>query len=397
MKIKHNPITISDLERVKGFMASEGWNEHVCSECGRNFFLKPFSKKNTSVCGWRQCGKGEYQFHTYSKRKKMLTPAQINSTISEYFCNNGFDSTAPMNIANSDGQTDLIVAGVQIFDKAIHHNQKIKEGRIFVAQPCIRMQFQPNIELQEGVSTSFVNICTEAAGASLDEHLQSVDCWFTALSKMGLHMDDMVIIMRTSTKNWGTGDFSALELFFSYGGLEIGDAAYILVPQSNQSIILISDIGFGLERIMWVVNKTNSYFDTLIPWAMSGTREMFDSFRTLALLALCGVQAANKGPGLQFRRLAKALAEKYYGANLVDILEYYFDYWTHFINPSVSRDFTIKSVRLEIERFVNLKICESLKLPPPRKETTEDYISRMVYTNSVDIHQLRKAVQICKN
>lgn len=124
---------------------------------------------------------------------------------------------------------------------------------------------------------------------------------------------------------------------------------------------------------------------------------MFDSCRTIALLVLCGVQAANKGPGLQFRRFAKVLGEKYYGADVYNILAYYFDYWAQFIKPSINnRETAVQLARLEIERFVNLKVCEMLRLPPPRDETTEAYFNRLVYTCNANIYELRKAIQTCK-
>lgn len=82
----------------------------------------------------------------------------------------------------------------------------------------------------------------------------------------------------------------ALELFFCYGGLELGDATYLQAPQSNRATIPISDIRFGLEKIAWAINKTKSYFDTLMPWTIIGIREMFDACRTITLLALFGVQ-----------------------------------------------------------------------------------------------------------
>ncbi|MFA6519557.1 MAG: hypothetical protein WCT41_01890 [Candidatus Paceibacterota bacterium] len=349
-----------------------------------------------SICGWHECDNGTYPFRTFVKRKKRVTPAEVSTRMMDYFVSTGFGLVAPLNIANFEGQTDLIIAGVQMFDGVIHRNQEIREEKMFVAQPCIRMQFQQYVGTQEGTSTSFVNVCTEKMNAKFDEHLQAVDNWCTVLSKLGLHMNDFVVIMQTSTNDWGTGEFSNLELFFSYGGLELGDASYFLVPQANGVRIPVSDIGFGLERIVWAINKTDSYFDTLIPWTSGGAKEMFDSCRTLALLALCGVQASNKGPGFQFRRFSKVLSEKYYGEWIYRSLGYYFDYWSQFIKPAISRDAAIQLVRLEIERFINLKVCEMLGLPPPREETTEAYLNRLVYTCNADIYELRKAIQSCK-
>lgn len=381
---------------VKKFLSKKGWREHQCSGCGNTFFTKPASKINTTTCGWRKCDKGHYPFRAFSKRKKMLKPWHISRKMSEYFRSAGFESAISRNIADTHGQTDLVIAGVQMFDDIVHDNQPLRHDQVFVAQPCVRMQFQSLVELQEGTSTSFINVCTEQMGVSFDEHLQSVDHWCTALSKLGLHMNDFVVVMRTSQNDWGTGKFSALEIFFCYGGLELGDAAYMYIPQTNRPAIPISDIGFGLERIAWAINKTKSYFDTLTPWTVVGTREMFDACRTVALLTLCGVQAANKGPGLQFRRFAKVLGEKYYGTDLFETLLCYFDYWAQFITPSIKREDAVTFARLEIERFVNLKICNELNLPPPRNETTDAYLSRLVYTCNASIYELRKAIQLCK-
>lgn len=387
--------TLIDTSKVVDkFMTERGWQGHVCNTCGRTFFSKPC--RDTSVCGWHKCNKGTFPFRTFTKQKKMLTPSQISTRMSEYFGLAGFKLVTSRNIANFDGQTDLIIAGVQMFDDIIHNNQQIREDKIFIAQPCVRMQFQNCVESQEGTSTSFVNVCTEQMGIRFDDHLKTVDHWCTMLSKLGLHMNDFVVVMRTSNKDWGTGKFSALELFFSYGGLELGDASYLLIPQTSRASIPISDIGFGLERIAWAINKTDSYFDTLIPWTLDGRREMLDSCRTLALLVLCGVQAANKGPGLQFRRFTKVLSEKYYGKDIYYILTYYFNYWLQFIQPSVGQETALQRVRLEVERLINLKVCKMLKLPPPHTETTESYFNRLVYTCNVSMHDLRKAIKTCK-
>ena len=389
-------VGIDILQAVNEFMTKKGWQGRSCGACGKTFFSKPSSKMDTLTCGWHECDKGTYPFRAFVKRKKRVTPIEVSAKMAEYFGSIGFGLVDPLNVANFEGQTDLIIAGVQMFDGIIHRNQAIQEEKMFVAQPCVRMQFQQYVETQEGTSTSFVNVCTEKMNAKFDEHLQSVDNWCTILSRLGLHMNDFGIVMQMSDKDWGTGEFSALELFFSYGGGELGDASYFLVPRANGDHIPISDIGFGLERIVWAINKTDSYFDTLIPWTSDGSREMFDSCRTLALLALCGVQASNKGPGLQFRRFSKVLSEKYYGEGTYRILGHYFDYWSQFIKPAISRDATIQLVRLEIERFINLKVCEMLDLPPPREETTEAYLNRLVYTCNADIYDLRKAIQSCK-
>jgi len=130
-------------------------------------------------------------------------------------------------------------------------------------------------------------------------------------------------------------------------------------------------------------------FESVTPKNITDTHGQTD-------LVIASVQATNKGPGLQFRRFAKVLGEKYYGADLFGVLSYYLDYWAQFIAPSIERENAIMLARLEIERFVNLKICNELNLPPPYNETTDEYLDRLVYTYGVSIYELRKKIQICK-
>ncbi len=382
---------------IDRFLDERAWFANACTKCGKTFYTKYPSQIDGPNCEWGACGVESLRFLTFSKRKQLLTPWQARDIIANCFEQFGFVTVAPQNISNIYGTTDLIIAGVQVFDPIIHRKQTIRLEKLFVAQPCVRMQFQHIVEMQEGTSTAFVNVCTERMSASLSDHLQAVDQWCTALSKLGLHMNDFAIVVRTSEKNWGTGDFMAVELFFLYGGLELGDAVYFAVPQEHRPPLMISDIGFGLERILWAVNKTESYYDLLTPLMSDGPREMFDTLRSLALLALSGVQASNKGSGLQFRRFAKVVAEKYIQEDTDQLLQHYYDYWAHFITPSVSSDSVVRLVKLEVERFFNLRINEHFKLPQPRNETTEEYLNRLVYTHNISIYELRKAIKACRS
>lgn len=383
---------------INKFMIERGWLECRCSACGKNFYLKTSSTASKSSCGWGQCAIGPYSFFDSIKRKRIMSPRQVCTAICEHFERTGFKIETPRNITNLDGDTDLIIAGVQIFDGAIHQNQKICERKMIMAQPCVRMQFKGLVGLQEGISTSFINICTEVANINLGEHLQILDKWYDAFSRLGLHMNDFAIVARKSTNDWGTGKFPAINLFFVYKGLELGDASYFFAPRVDKTFMPISDIGFGLERIVWAINKTNSYFDVLMPCTAGENREMLDSCRTLSLLALCGVRASNNGSGLQYRRFAKVLSEKYYGQDIFYILAYYFDYWSQFIKPTVDKDIALKSIRLEIERYINLKISKALKISTPEMETTEDYFNRLVYNhNNININDLRETIKKCQN
>ena len=384
----------ANLDQLQAFMSERGWTKCQCSICQRTFFTKsPNTSENT--CQWRNCAKDNQRFLSLPKRKRPLRINQVSESIHDHFKASGFEISSALNVASSVGQTELIVAGVQILDNVIHLGDQPKTDKIFVAQPCVRMQFQPQVSTGESISTSFVNICSEQMMATFAQHLAAIDCWLSALSKVGLYMDNINLVVRTSPKNWGTGDFESLELFFIYGGLELGDAAFFLVLQPNRPAIPVSDIGFGLERIVWAVNKTESYFDNFTPIISSGSRESIDAHRTLALLSLCGVKPSNKGPGLQLRRLIKPIIKGYSRPSTADLLAYFCAYWARFIEPNVPSAEAIRVVQLEAERQINLAICHEHKLPPPKDEATDTYLDRLVYNNGMNIHELRKAVREC--
>jgi len=379
---------------LKNFLTEKKWFETKCSFCGRIFYQKN-SVSHRLSCGWKE--KNEKQpFANLSKRKRIKNPKQIHDIILQSFDSLGFKKTLPLNIAYSKGKTDLIIAGVQIFDEVIHCNEKSKNEKIFIVQPCIRMQFQKLINSEEGISTSFINICTEVTNIEFKEHLKIIDHWCDVFSTLGLHMNEFSIVIEENFEDWGTGKFPIFKIFFIYNNVELGDASYFFIPKKNKEVVIISDIGFGLERIVWAVNRTNSYFDMISPWTVVCNKELLDITRTLSLLALCGVIPSNNGPGLQFRRLSKILSEKYYRQEIFLIVSYYFDYWANFIKPSVNRDLAILSVRLEVERFINLKISKELNTPVPRKETTEDYLNRLIFNfNNVNTVDFKKTIKKC--
>ena len=381
-------------DALSAFLAGKRWHKHQCEGCGAIFFSK---QPNASLCGWRKCGDWDASRAMLPRRKKSVSPKQVQDTLSQQLAALGYKIAQPRNIANALGDTDFVVAGVQMFDEVIHEGVPVLTGKYFVGQPAVRMQFQERVAKREGFSTSFVNTCTEVLGITFEEHLQTLDHWFRALSKIGLHMHDTTLMVRVSDDDWGTGTFPALEIFFSYAGLEIGDATYALVPRTGQEPVSISDIGFGLERLVWAINRNASYFDLLLPWRYDGGRELADLCRTAMLLSSCGVTPANKGAGFQLRKLAKMLGSKYRATDWQSFLAYYFAYWAQFIAPSVSEGDAIRVVHVEADRELNGLIHKRLWILPPRVETTEEYADRLVYTSPIDIRTLRDTIHLCRN
>jgi len=168
------------------------------------------------------------------------------------------------------------------------------------------------------------------------------------------------------------------------------------IPTRSGSIVDVSDIGFGLERIAWALNKTPRYYDLLKPSIVNLPREVCDAYRTVTLLALSGVRPGNKGPGLQFRRLANTASQVGCGIDLYAMVTYYVRYWSDFVQTRQTPESVYQVIGLEIDRFLNLKICAAGNLPPPQNETTEAYFYRLVYTLGMDAQKLLQLIQTCR-
>jgi len=378
---------------LSDFLSSKGWFEKKCISCGNRLFTKKRLGQSQENCERSKCSNNGNTFLKLSRRSRMLTIPMINDQIESFFKKNHFSRKDPMPMVNPNSKTDVIMAGVQILDGVIHGNDDVDNGRIFISQPSMRMQYQSLVKEFEGTSTSFVNICTEHMDATIENHLAYIDLWLTALSLLGLHMNDFKLVMRMSNKDWGTGAISSLELFFVYCDIELGDAAFAFIPHRDNKNLVISDIGFGLERIAWAVNKTPSYFDQIRPLSQTLPREYLDTCRSLSLLALTGIQAKNKGPGFQFRRFAKVLAIKYPSSCHAGVLEYYFSYWSQFIEPLVSLPAAMFAVNSEIGRLRNSRLADSFKESALENESTEDYLLRLFLARNATIDEIEVALK----
>ena len=85
-------------------------------------------------------------------------------------------------------------------------------------------------------------------------------------------------------------------LYINYADLKLGDANYIRI-YNNSQYENISDIVFGLERLVWGMNKVNSYFSNFSPLTNVVNRlniNIIDSIRTSILMAIFGIQDGKK-------------------------------------------------------------------------------------------------------
>lgn len=278
------------------------------------------------------------------------------------FSHAGFEPIKPLPIVNFGGNTLFVSAGVQVIDEIIHKEASLITNPKFIIQPVLRTQYID--EVSEGSSTSFINISTEAVNISPDKHFKYLQEWLKVFSGLGMKTGNFTFSHRYLDKTWGNKTFSGFEFFVYYNGIEIGDASFNYgVPQSTRGSINFSDIGFGLERIKWVLQK-GSYFDNFTPKHYTETNLSSLAFaNTLSLLAGSGLNPSNKEHGYRFRLFSKRFIDEVKGCHtgLNDLFIENYRYWSKWTDLKVSESDSLEIIKKENSRNFNRLLLDQLR------------------------------------
>jgi len=293
-------------------------------------------------------------------RKRRLPPlSQGIRKIIAFFPERGYEEKVQDNIVNTGKVKDtfLIGAGVQYFRECFWGDKGPTEGSFFLPQPVIRMQYANSVK--EGSTSSFVNASTVQLQSSFREHLVSLDNWFDLFSEQGLYMGDFNLEV-VSPERYGRGkkgkwkDTDGFSVNINYLNQNIGDAGFIRV-QTKRGPLEVSDIGFGLERILWSLYKTPSYFDLIGP--ISETRnlrfQLVDSIRSATLLGMSNISDKDQNSYNQFKKFVKYASDFYGQFDLFKLIRHYHNFWSEFINPQRGSTQTYYFLDREIGEFVH--------------------------------------------
>lgn len=312
----------------------------------------------------KKSGQEEFTFLDEGENKAKAELLENPEFLKNYFKELGYSIARPKPIIDPGGTTLFISAGVQILNKAIFQEADIDIKPQFVAQPVFRSQYIDSV--QEGYSTSFINICTEKINPDADSHFASLSQWLNLLSELGLKKEKTSIVTKEEESEWGGKKFRTKKEFIYYDGLEIGDASYNCnIPQKTREPLALSDIGFGVERLKWIL-QGGSYFagfgerDKLL---MAENLHVINSAQTLTLLAGSGLKPANKEHGYRFRLFSKRLVDKNLKAraNIPDLIHQTYSYWCKWTKLGISEDEVVKTIQIENERNFNRILLDTLK------------------------------------
>lgn len=328
-------------EKLRGFMKKRGWKE---------------SGEGESLIFKKEKGITEGSFLDMPKKKNLPEKKKLIQKIEDFFKTENIEKRVKENIAmkRKEGESFLVNSAVQYFRDVFWEERNFKTGTFYIPQPVVRMKSFNNP--QEGYTTSFVNSSTIGINSSIEKHLDNLDRWFDLFSKVGLYLGNFSLETVPSKKYaqnkkgvWANTD--GLSLGINYLDLNLGDAGFIKIPQENRENLTISDIGFGLERILWGVYKNKSYFELMGPDVEYnlGKYKTIDNTRSATLLSMKNAKDFNKDAYNQFRKFTRELAKDYGNFDLYRLVEHNNNYWSYFLEGVKNVEKTYFHLRSEIE------------------------------------------------
>lgn len=371
-------LDTKEAEAIKDYFIGHGWEERNCSHCDSKFLVKP--RNEVTTCGRADCS--NLDFLDRPKRKRFLSTTDFISQFEKFFSGLNYEKTEPVSIVNKTGSTLFAGTAGQIFDRVIFKEEKIDVKPKFVAQPVIRLQGRPFVGEKPGFSTSFVNVALEQLNSTIEEHVKHLDDWLNFTSQTGLFMGEMTVRIVEDSPDWGNHNLDALTVKIYYGGLEIGVANWFVgIPQNSREPLRMSDISFGLERMVWVANKSKSYYDAIGPlnYSIKDDQRLMDSYRTAVLMSLAGVEPDIKDRSSKLRALIKEISDP--GKEIDrDLIIFYANWWKKFASFEVPVEGVLQVIIRERNRNINLDIKKELGVSDsiPLDVSSLEYINRVI-------------------
>lgn len=363
------------IDIIDKYLVGHNWNKNVL-ESGDFGYSKQRPFNSTA----------SLDFLSYSKKKEPVSLDRFVQQMRDFFSNAGFvEGHRDSVINNYADDTLFVVAGIQFFCDYFHNKKGIDTKKYFIPQPVIRTKFRESVG--ESNVSSFVNICTVQCGASLEDHISAIDYWMNFLSSRGLYMGDFSLKLNKnySRKSGFWANTDGVVLKFYYGGLELGDAGLLFFKDKPN--IQISDLGFGLERVLWAVAKTENFSDIIgpKPFSFGNTYAIMDSVRTATLMATSGLIASHADQYGQFKKYLESLSVET-NIDIKALVKHYFNFWTKFLSPKRDFNATMHFLESELNKKRNIDLLGRLGIVKPSKNLS----SILLYDTDTFIEELRQ-------
>jgi hypothetical protein len=373
----------SEMIRIRDkYFSDRNWELKKCSCCSAEYFAK--KHKNLELCNSHACS--GYHFVDVPSPNKFIDLAEGIKTVLNFFTSKRYVNASPIGIVRNDERTLFASAAGQIFDDFIYgiaHTDDLL--KFIMVQPVIRLQGLELVGELEGISSSFLHSAVVQWNASPKDHFLALDSWLDFFSSIGLYAGDLTFKISASINDWSGKDVTAESLKINYRGLEIGIANYFVDIPISRGIGTMSDVGIGAERLLWVVNKSRSYFDAIGPltFLIKDNTILLDSIRTMVLMAGSGVVPYHKNQGSKFRLIANKISNPLYTFPLAELTTYYYDQWSRYIKFDYPLQTVKDAIKKEVDRNANLNLNRILERDDPHDVSHEDFLRSLARSMSM--------------
>lgn len=378
------------IERLVEYFEAHSWKMETRAE--QILFYKDRSPEDGE----------DYRFREYSKRKSSKSLPNVVKELKDFFMSRGYDFHKTKKVIASDGGNSpfFVTSAIQQFEGAFFSRSPLTIPKSLYAQPVIRTNYRENVG--EGRISAFVNPSTLEMPCSIENHLYHINNWADFLSSQGLFLRDFVLRLKQKkplkTNNPWTQN-EGMVLSFDYGGLTLGDVGFISPP--NQPEVTASDAGFGLERLLWAINKQPSFAENFgpLPWAFNPNYPYLDAIRATTLMVMSGL--SKEGDCFnQFRKYLESLkqSEK---PTLFEGVRYFHRQWQQFIDPRKSSSETLEFIETELNKAKNIGLLRDLEYAKIPKRAEEhlylDYPSFIEKITQLGLSNLETIRNLTKN
>lgn len=350
------------IETIDDRLISRDWTLDSCSSCQQVFYKK--KRSQIDLCNSYNCAGGYEFLQAPGKRRQSVSLPDVTKRFHDIFTEHGFVTQPPVSIIDRKGNSVFIGNVGQIFDDYIFGKKTDIDHTPAVAlQPVIRLQGKDNVGLIDGFTTSFVNMGSEQLGTGPVKHSDVIDIWMNFLSEIGFFMGDFSLKPKLEQTSWGKIDgVQTYTLKFNYRGLEIGVGNYTIIKREAGSLVSQSDLSFGLERVLWALNRNSHFYEKIGPFtnAVRGEDIRMDAYRTTTLMVGSGVYPGIDEQGSKLRMLV----ERFGGLNIdfnPDLIRFYHNWWSQFTNLANNAGLVIDVLRSESNRQNNVHIQSLLR------------------------------------
>lgn len=330
-----------------------------------------------------------------SKERVSLTREVIENSLFESFSD--YKVLKSESVVRPLGESTLFTtSGVQRIETLAKNDVPLVSQEKFVtSQPVIRSQFMDKI--RQGTSTSFVNYSVESFNTSNETMIEVFKKYIQCIEKLKIDTSKITVEFSNGSEKWGQNRFDNFVTKIFYENIEFADIALIYNYPFSKNKIPIVDLGFGMERLIWMLDRESPFFPEYADYYVNSNKDLvtgvLDPIRSMVLIALDGTGPSNANHGYRLRQFSKRFVDR----NLVtkfdenDLINKAYLFWTQFNHDAKNIDLILNTIKLENSRNFNALLLKKLRddheidLNIDINRSSEDFITNLGFSVKKEI------------